>query len=91
MEKIRTYDQALVYQTVGDLEVSYDFEGMMEVAARHNQLIQALWDATDQMNMEGILHLGAGGCSLCSVCGKRTGTPCPTSVTNQQRAEWYEF
>ena len=77
MERIRTYDQALVYQTVGELEDSYDFEGMMEVAARHKELIQNLWDVTDKMHVEDILHLGAGGCNLCSVCGKRTGTPCP--------------
>lgn len=77
IEKIKTFDKALVYQTVGELEDSYDFEGMMAAAALHNQLILAMWDYTDELQLEGILHLGAGGCHLCSVCGKRTGTPCP--------------
>lgn len=77
MRKIRTFDKALVYQTVGELEDSYDFEGMMDAAGKHNQLIQAMWDYTDELQLEGVLHLGAGGCHLCSVCGKKTGTPCP--------------
>ena len=29
MQELRTYETALVYQTVGCLEDSYDFEGMM--------------------------------------------------------------
>ncbi len=34
----QTYQKALVYQTIGTLEDSYDFEGMMEAAETHNQL-----------------------------------------------------
>lgn len=78
MKKIRTYDKALVYQTVQNLEDSYDFEGMMEAGDKHNRLAQKLWDYTDELikEQEKILHLGAGGCRLCSVCGKKTGEPC---------------
>jgi len=66
----------LVYQTVGELEDSYDFEGMMEAGERHNKLAQKLWDFTDESGCTEALHLGAGGCRLCSVCGKKTGDPC---------------
>lgn len=97
MERFRTYELALVYQTVGKLEDSFDFEGMMEAAEGHNRLAQKLWDYTDELQdisaasgatalaaAEGLpdasalefLHLGAGGCRLCSVCGKKMGTPC---------------
>lgn len=76
MEKIKTFDQVLVYQTVGELEDSYDFEGMMEAGERHNKLAQKLWDFTDESGCTEALHLGAGGCRLCSVCGKKTGDPC---------------
>lgn len=38
MEKARSFELILVYQTVGELEDSYDFEGMMDAAARHNAL-----------------------------------------------------
>lgn len=82
MAEIKTYDKALVYQTVGELEDSYDFEGMMEVGAQHNELVNKVWDYTDELladagsQIKEVLHLGAGGCTLCSVCGKVTGDPC---------------
>ncbi len=76
MNQIKDYQRALVYQTVGTLEDSYDFEGMMEAGFLHNQLAQKLWDFTDEMGITEVLHLGAGGCRLCEVCGKREGIPC---------------
>ncbi len=76
MEKIKSYKTALIYQTVGTLEDSYDFEGMMAAGALHNQLVQKLWDLTDELGMDEVLHLGAGGCRLCEVCGKKLGVPC---------------
>ncbi len=76
MNQIKGYKNALVYQTVGTLEDSYDFEGMMEAGLLHNQLAQKLWDFTDELGMREVLHLGAGGCRLCEVCGKRQGIPC---------------
>ena len=77
MAQIKSYDMALVYQTVGELEDSFDFEGMAEVAAKHDKLSWAVWDYTDEVyGKEGILHLGAGGCTRCPVCGKKTGEPC---------------
>ena len=48
MNEAQSYQKALVYQTVGKLEDSYDFEGMMEAARLHNELSRALakWFAT---------------------------------------------
>lgn len=76
MEEIRTYDRVLVYQTVGPLEDSYDFEGMMEAGKRHNELAQKLREETREVPSGQVLHLGAGGCRVCEVCGKKTGEPC---------------
>lgn len=76
MAEIRTFDQGLVYQTVGTLEDSYDFEGMMEAGNLHNQLAQKLWDITEADGCMDALHLGAGGCRLCAICAKRTNEPC---------------
>ena len=76
MARLRTYTFMLVYQTVTELEDSYDFEGMMEAGVALNQLMHRL---RDQLNGEGlsrVLHLGAGGCRMCPVCAKRTGEPC---------------
>lgn len=65
-----------MYQTVGTLEDSYDFESMMEAARLHNELSRALakWFAT--LPFAKKLHLGAGGCHMCGVCAKRTNEPC---------------
>ena len=100
MQELRTYETALVYQTVGLLEDSYDFEGMMEAGNRHNELAQKLRSfagkeleqrkcARGNRTEEGcdqkgagqgsgirLLHLGAGGCRVCTTCGKRSGEPC---------------
>ena len=79
MDRIKSYRLALVYQTVGQLEDSYDFEGMMDAGNRHNQLCQKLWDYADELFADTdiqVLHLGAGGCRLCERCGKQTGEPC---------------
>lgn len=76
MNEAQSYQKALVYQTVGTLEDSYDFEGMMEAARLHNELSRALakWFAT--LPFAKKLHLGAGGCHMCGVCAKRTNEPC---------------
>ena len=76
MNESQSYQKALVYQTVGTLEDSYDFESMMEAARLHNELSRALakWFAT--LPFAKKLHLGAGGCHMCGVCAKRTNEPC---------------
>ena len=76
IEKARSYQQALIYQTVGTLEDSYDFEGMMEAAARHNTLCQTLTPVFRQAGFARMLPLGSGGCRLCETCAKRQGQPC---------------
>ena len=80
MAELKTYDTALVYQSVGQLEDSYDFEGMMDAAAAHNRLTQSMRDYVTPAAFGGqfpkILHLGAGGCHVCETCAKKTGEPC---------------
>ena len=84
MAELKTYELAMVYQTVEKLEDSYDFEGMMDAGKKHNDLAQKLreWanaaveEALGQGDRMQILHLGAGGCRVCPVCGRRTGEPC---------------
>ncbi len=76
MAKVKSFDYALVYQTISDLEDSYDFEGMMEAGSRHNKLDCALRESVRAMELTKVLHLGAGGCRVCEVCAKRTNEPC---------------
>ena len=76
MAEIPRYAYALVYQTVTEIEDSYDFEGMIEARKRSSPLAQKLRKVFDEAGITKVLHLGAGGCGLCEVCAKRTGEPC---------------
>ena len=77
IQEAKSYDKALVYQTISPLEDSFDVEGMLEAGKRHNDLAQEIsqWARTQQPFSKW-LHLGAGGCRLCPVCAKRTDEPC---------------
>lgn len=76
MEEIRTYENALVYQTIGLLEDSYDIEGMAAAAEKHNSLSRRLKGLFEGEDFTKVLHLGAGGCHLCPVCARVDGLPC---------------
>lgn len=76
MDALRTYQYALVYQSVSDLEDSYDFEGMMEAGLRHNRLMTVVREKIDAESLPRVLYLGAGGCRMCETCAKRTDEPC---------------
>lgn len=76
IEEAKTFQKALVYQTVGKLEDSYDVEGMTEASRRQNCLAQDISRALASLPFAKTLHLGAGGCRVCPVCAKRNGEPC---------------
>ena len=76
MASLKTYSHALVYQTVSELEDSYDFEGMMEAGKNHGALMMALRKAMEGEAISRSLHLGAGGCRVCERCAGRDGEPC---------------
>ena len=76
IREAKIYSHAVVYQTIGLLEDSYDFEGMMEAGQFHNNLAQNVRELFEKSGVGKALHLGAGGCRLCPVCGKKTGDPC---------------
>ena len=76
MKEIGNYTYALVYQTVSELEDSFDYEGMIEAKKRSYPLAQRLRKVFSDLGITDALHLGAGGCGVCEVCAKRTGEPC---------------
>ena len=76
MREVGNYDYALVYQTVTELEDSFDFEGMIEAKKRTYPLAQSLRKVFADMNVTRVLHLGAGGCGVCKTCAKKTNEPC---------------
>lgn len=76
IREAQSFERILVYQTVGQLEDSYDFEGMMEAARVHNLLARELTKVFRDLPFARKLHLGAGGCHMCTVCAKRENLPC---------------
>lgn len=76
MEKVRSYPKGLLYQTVGELEDSFDIEGMFEAKKVHAQVSQKI-EAMAKGQMPGkYLHLTCGGCFLCDTCAITKNEPC---------------
>ena len=76
MEKVRGYGNGLLYQTVGTLEDSFDFEGMQDAAARHARVSGQLHKNAKTLLPGDFFHLGCGGCRLCERCAKLDNLPC---------------
>ncbi len=81
MAEIRTYSHVLVFQTISELEDSFDVEGMYEAGSRHNRLAMKVRTIVSEHGIaerdgKKPLHLCAGGCRVCSPCKKQSGEPC---------------
>ena len=76
MAEVVKYEYALVYQTITELEDSFDFEGMIEAKKKSYPLAQGLRKVFADAKLDNVLHLGAGGCGVCEECTKRTDEPC---------------
>lgn len=76
MRQAKGYQSALVYQTVSQLEDSFDIEGMQEGAKRHNSITDKVSKQVREVLGSDILQLSAGGCPICEVCAKKEEKPC---------------
>ena len=74
--RARSFAGFLLFQTIGQLEDSFDAENMSIAGAKHAALTRTVHDALYR-DIPGLLTIGAGGCKLCEECGVQTGTPCP--------------
>ena len=75
MNEVRSYRNGLLYQTVSEIEDSFDIEGMQDAGRRHVQVSQRL-EAFLMLELGKHLHLSCGGCRLCERCAKQDGLPC---------------
>jgi predicted metal-binding protein len=71
----KSYDHALVFQTVQEIADSFDIEGMNEASKTHNRLIFQLRRAAKRQGIDCLL-LGAGACGGCKTCARKSGEPC---------------
>lgn len=66
-QRFAQYSRGILVQTVGEVEDSMDFEGMMEAEAAHKEHFMALYDRLLE-TWPGLLALGAGTCTRCREC-----------------------
>lgn len=72
----KKYQYALIVQSVGKLEDSFDIEGMEEAAKQHNALMLLLAQELAPC-LKNFLKLGAGACHICQHCTRLDNLPCP--------------
>lgn len=62
-----TFSHAVLFNYVGKIEDSYDFEGMQEIGAQFTEIVKA-FDQKLRESKEKYLLFGAGSCSICEKC-----------------------
>lgn len=65
--RISGCSKGILVQTIGQVEDSFDAEGMLEAEATHKQRVQAMHDQLQNI-VPGTLALGAGCCTRCETC-----------------------
>lgn len=66
-ERASHFERGLIVQTVGNLEDSFDYEGMTEVGATHEKNFIELTQRIKEI-YPNCLPMGAGGCRICEKC-----------------------
>ena len=66
-EKVKGFTGGLLVQTVGELEDSYDWEGIQEAAKRQSGSFGRMWDELEK-EYASIFAMGTGGCIKCETC-----------------------
>lgn len=74
--KVRTFGGGMLYQYIGPLEDSYDFEGMVDAKNEFRKIARGLHAKLPELVDVRYQHLGAGGCDLCAKCAVLTNEPC---------------
>ncbi|HBV88406.1 MAG TPA: metal-binding protein [Desulfosporosinus sp.] len=76
-EKALKFTQGLLFQTVYQLEDSYDFEGMQEGTEAHTKLLRKVLDSIKSTRVfKEFLPLNVGPCTYCGRCSFLDGEEC---------------
>lgn len=75
ISRAKGYEHAFIFQYVGELEDSFDIEGMQDAAKTHNDMIQALVSELGG-RLGKFIKLGAGACQNCERCARRDDLTC---------------
>ena len=66
-QKIHAYKRGLILQSTGELEDSFDFEGIQELGERHSKVFDKFADEVKKMYPDALI-LGDGACRRCKTC-----------------------
>jgi len=66
-KRVTGYSGGLLVQTVGEIEDSYDWEGITDTGARHKENFGKMRDEIEKGH-PSVLAMGAGSCTLCETC-----------------------
>ena len=73
-ELVKSFTDGIIVQTVGDLEDSLDWDGIMETGARHKENFGKMREILSakhpplSADQPSLLAMGAGECKLCEKC-----------------------
>lgn len=76
MQEAQGYAAGVLYQTISEIEDSFDFEGMVTAGKLHNECSQRIGKVLKENGINDVLHLSSGGCRVCTRCAKRDDEPC---------------
>lgn len=76
MARVRSFDQAILYESVGHFEDSFDIDGMIAARRAHSVLSRRIEEELRGLLPPERLHLSVGGCDLCKACTYPEGQPC---------------
>jgi len=65
--KVKDFKEGILVQTVGDLEDSLDWDGIMETGAHHKENFGKMRTILNKKNVT-LLAMGAGECKICINC-----------------------
>lgn len=74
IQEAQQFDVGLLYQSVGQLEDSFDIEGMLAAARHQNDIACRIRERL--RDLPGLMHLSTGGCRVCERCSKPAALPC---------------
>ena len=76
MAKVSSFSGGILYQTIHEIEDSFDIEGMFDAGRKHAHTSVCIEEKLRPLKLTDYLHLSCGGCHICEVCSKKTDEPC---------------
>ena len=75
IEKTKKFNKAIVYQIVGNIEDSFDYNGMQIIKKNHDKLTRKIFSYCKE-NCEKFMLLSAGDCQYCERCQLKDNKIC---------------